>query len=208
MARHDDESDDRDDDRPSRKSSKASAQGSNNTLFIILGVVGGVLLLCCGGSGIAFYIIANRVSNAAQDIARQVEADLKKQQQQNNVKIDDKIEGKIILTKNDKINPTDPQMLVGRMGGAAEMKRAKAFPVQFSKGKTYVINMKQVPGSTLDPYLVLADPKGKTIATDDDGGGYPHARITHITAVDGRFQIIATSFGISTGEFSLTVEER
>jgi predicted Zn finger-like uncharacterized protein len=209
----DDEDEDRDDaaeerdDRPARKRSAPAKQGSNKTLFIILGVVGGLLLLCCGGSIVVSMILVNKASDAAKDFAKKLEEEMKKQQKVQMV-VEEKVIGKLVLNQNDKINPNDPDIAIDRGNGIPEKKRAKTYNVQFSQGKTYVITMKQAPGSPLDPFLVLADPKGKSLASDDDSGGFLNARITHTAGMNGQYRIIATSFGNSAGDFILTVEER
>src|SRR5207247_667581 len=50
--------------------------------------------------------------------------------------------------------------------------RAKPYDVQLVAGKTYTITLDAVgKGKGLDPFLVVQDPDGKTIAFDDDSGG-------------------------------------
>jgi len=204
----DDEMDDRDDgdDRRARKSSGAPPKSSNKTLFIILGVVGGVLLLCCGGSAIFFVFVANKTADAVQQVAKKM--DEMKKAQKDRPFIDEKVIGKIVLTQNDKINPNDPEIDFERTPGFKEKKKAKSYNVQFTQGKTYVINMKANPGSPIDPFLVLSDPTGKWLFSDDDGGGFPNARIQHTAMMNGQFRIVATAFNNAPGDYTLTVEER
>jgi thiol-disulfide isomerase/thioredoxin len=77
-------------------------------------------------------------------------------------------------------------------------------------GKAYVIDM---TSTEIDSYLKLMDPKGKKVAEDDDGGGYPNARILYKAKEDGDFKIICTCFpqpmnGLGlTGKYTLTVRE-
>jgi len=64
----------------------------------------------------------------------------------------------------------------------------------------------------IDPFRRLLNPDGKQVAADDDGGGFPNARITYKADQDGTYKIIATTFmpgktGAETGKFTLTVNE-
>ena len=42
-------------------------RSSNRTLWIVLGVIGGLLLLCCGGGVVALGIFANEVDNVIEE---------------------------------------------------------------------------------------------------------------------------------------------
>jgi thiol-disulfide isomerase/thioredoxin len=88
----------------------------------------------------------------------------------------------------------------------------KAYPVRMSAGKVYKIEMHQAEGSNLDPLLRLEGPDGKQVAIDDDGAGYPNARILFKAKVDGEYKVIATAFhgndkAETTGKFVLTIGE-
>ena len=86
---------------------------------------------------------------------------------------------------------------------------AKAHTIDLKAGKAYRIDMvtRETP-QKLDPYLRLEDPSGRQVAQDDDGGGYPNARILYQAEKDGKYKIICTTFAPNqTGKFSLTVEE-
>jgi hypothetical protein len=74
-------------------------------------------------------------------------------------------------------------------------------------GKTYVIDMvTRSPG--FDPFLRLEDAAGKQLAQDDDGGGFPNARITFTAERGGEYKIIATTFAKGmTGKYLLTVRQ-
>jgi Bacterial pre-peptidase C-terminal domain len=81
----------------------------------------------------------------------------------------------------------------------------KLFLFEMEAGKTYQID--QVSGA-LDSYLYLEDPNGNLLAKDDDGGGFPDARIIHKATKAGKYRIIATSLrGNQTGAFTLTIRE-
>jgi hypothetical protein len=79
----------------------------------------------------------------------------------------------------------------------------KIYPVKLLAGNTYQIDMKS---TDLDSYLRLEDPDGNQIAEDDDGGGFPNARIRQDINKTGTYKIIATSFGAnSTGKFVVEI---
>jgi hypothetical protein len=82
----------------------------------------------------------------------------------------------------------------------------KAHNVKFNKGQFYIIDMTSpdVP-RRLDSYLYLLDSKGKIIRSDDDGGGFPNARIVFQATEAGDYRIITTGLGDALGEFTLTV---
>jgi hypothetical protein len=74
--------------------------------------------------------------------------------------------------------------------------------------KTYVIDMVSPDQKALDPFLVLSDAGGKTLAVDDDSGGGVNARIIFRALQDGTFRIRATSCNGRRGEFHLSVREQ
>ncbi len=80
----------------------------------------------------------------------------------------------------------------------------KSYPIKLTEGKTYQIDMKS---KDVDSYLRLEDSAGKEVAFDDDGGGFPDARITYKAPKTDDYKIIATTFGGGTGKFTLTVVE-
>ncbi len=58
-----------------------------------------------------------------------------------------------------------------------------------------------------DNFLRLEDAQGKQLAQDDDGGGYPNARIVFDAPADGYYRIIVTSFAPKTaGPYTLKVK--
>ncbi|MCI0684420.1 MAG: TlpA family protein disulfide reductase [Gemmataceae bacterium] len=78
---------------------------------------------------------------------------------------------------------------------------AKAHSIKLEAGKTYRIEM---TSTEVDPYLRLENADGKPVAADDDGGGYPNARIIYKAAEDGKHRLIATTFPSPMGTFKLT----
>jgi S1-C subfamily serine protease len=81
--------------------------------------------------------------------------------------------------------------------------RMKIHFMPMEAGKTYVISMNS---AVIDSYLRLEDPTGKQVAEDDDGGGFPNARIVYRAAQAGVHRIIATSFDGKLGPYQLIVQ--
>jgi serine/threonine protein kinase/WD40 repeat protein len=89
----------------------------------------------------------------------------------------------------------------------------KAYPYQMEAGKLYRIDFvskeddaSKKPQERFDPFLRLEDPSGKIVAQDDDGGGFPNARILYKAAVSGVHKIVCTTvFPRMFGRFALTV---
>jgi HEAT repeat protein len=70
-------------------------------------------------------------------------------------------------------------------------------------GRQYTINLNAV----WDNYLRLEDALGQELAQDDDGGGFPNARIIFNAPRDGWYRIIVTSFAPgASGPYTLTVQ--
>jgi hypothetical protein len=84
--------------------------------------------------------------------------------------------------------------------------------VAMQAGKNYVIDMTvradaaaRMPGDKgFDPFLYLEDSQGKVLASDDDGGGYPNARILIAAPKTDTYKIIATAFQ-GAGRYTLKV---
>jgi thiol-disulfide isomerase/thioredoxin len=67
----------------------------------------------------------------------------------------------------------------------------KVHEIKLEAGKTYRIDM---TSNEIDSYLRLEDKDGKRLAQDDDGGGFPHARIIFKATEDETYRVIATCF--------------
>ena len=102
-----------------------------------------------------------------------------------------------ILAINDKLTNNDPNYAPGGN------KKHKMYLVPFEAGKTYQIDMRS---NQFDSYLYLESPDKKVLAADDDGGGYPSARIIHKATETGKYRVIATYFS-GLGDFTLTVRQ-
>jgi hypothetical protein len=113
--------------------------------------------------------------------------------------------GKVIELKNEKGKATHTGNLT-KDDPVYKNKKHKLFTFNMEEGKTYQIDMKS---GALDSYLYLESPDGDLLDQDDDGGGFPDARITHKAAKTGKHRIICTYFGSAdAGEFTLTIEEK
>jgi predicted Zn finger-like uncharacterized protein len=110
--------------------------------------------------------------------------------------------GKVLINVNGILAPTDP--LEPPQFLRNPNSRKKVHPVKLEAGKTYVISLNS---NAFDSYLRLENPLGKTIAEDDDGGGFPNALITHRCTQSGVYRVIATSFDGKTGPYQLIVQE-
>jgi hypothetical protein len=102
-----------------------------------------------------------------------------------------------VLHLGDNLSNKDP---ISKLGKGKFM---KVYDVKLTKGVTYNIEMQS---SEIDPYLMLEDPKGKKVAEDDDGGGFPNAKIVYTAPEDGEYRVIATTFNANeSGNFTLSV---
>jgi eukaryotic-like serine/threonine-protein kinase len=86
--------------------------------------------------------------------------------------------------------------------------RTIIYQVKLLAGKTYVIDMESPDQKALDPYLILTDAAGKTLAHDDDGGAGLNARIVYSVMGDDIFRVRATSVNAGTGDFRLRIREQ
>lgn len=82
----------------------------------------------------------------------------------------------------------------------------KVYTINMVAGKSYQIDMMNAVG--MDPYLRLEDANGNNVAQDDDGGGFPNARIVYVCPANGEYRIVATTFLGGTGNFTLQVSEK
>jgi hypothetical protein len=109
--------------------------------------------------------------------------------------------GKVVLNVTGRLTAADPK----------DRERPgyhKAYTVRLTAGTTYVIDMK-TPDRKIDPYLRLEGPDGRKLAEDDDGGGFPNARIVFRAPRTGDYRVFCTTFvRAQEGAFTLTVQEQ
>jgi hypothetical protein len=104
-----------------------------------------------------------------------------------------------VLAVGDKLDQNDKVYAVAN-------KKHKLFLVTLEEGRTYQIDM---TSGNFDSYLYFESPEGKLLAQDDDGGGYPSARIVHRATKTGKYRVICTYFGGGpvNGQFNVTVRQ-
>jgi hypothetical protein len=112
------------------------------------------------------------------------------------------VEVKMELSVRDQLTNKDP-VYPGRGG------RHKVHAVKLQAGKNYQIDM---ISTAFDSYLFLEDSTRTVLMQDDDGGGYPNARIIFRPKTTDTYRIVATTFEQATpdrspGAYSLTVVE-
>ncbi len=119
-----------------------------------------------------------------------------------------KLDENPVLKKEDKLTAADP-----KYGNPNAFQKTchKAYAVSVKKGQTYVIDMiaKKAEGNAIDPYLLLEDAKLNIVARDDDGGGFPNARIMFTPFEDGEYKVIATGLNDRTavGDYTILVRK-
>lgn len=74
-------------------------------------------------------------------------------------------------------------------------------------GQRIRVSANRPEGSSLDPMVeVYAPGQTEYIARDDDGGGYPNARVEFVAPRSGTYTIRILSFGSSAGQYDVRFE--
>lgn len=116
--------------------------------------------------------------------------------------------GKLVFEKKDSLVKEDAT--IPSPSDANKISYFKIFNFRMKPGHTYTLDLTSgdKSGKKLDTYLRLQTPEGKTVAEDDDGGGFPHSRIVYKAIREGDYKVIATSFDADqTGPFTLKIFE-
>lgn len=101
------------------------------------------------------------------------------------------------LTIDGKLTADDPKDTVQKNS------YQKVHRIQFEQGITYVIDLVSLK---FDAFLRLEDSAKKHLASDDDSGGFPHARLVFAPKKSGQYRIIVTSFKPGeTGDYKLII---
>jgi hypothetical protein len=104
---------------------------------------------------------------------------------------------KIALSVTEKLTKKDP-VYKGRGPH-------RTHELKLEADKTYQIDLRS---DDFDSYLLLEDSAGKVLEADDDGGGFPHARIVFTPTKAGAYRVIATTYKAdAAGSYTLTVIE-
>src|SRR5205823_1634775 len=99
-------------------------------------------------------------------------------------------------SNNNTVGAADPVL-----GG----KNCKVYQVQLEAGRRYQIDMSS---GEFDSFLYLYGPQNQFLTLDDDGGGYPSARIVWTPTATGPHRIYATYFGGGQGTFNLSIRRQ
>lgn len=94
-----------------------------------------------------------------------------------------------VLSDTDTLSAATPEILYDYDGVA---------------GETIIINMRTTDDVS-DPLVRVLDPSGNEIGRDDDGGGFPNARLQLTLPVDGTYTIIAGVFSERYGAYEITL---
>jgi S1-C subfamily serine protease len=124
--------------------------------------------------------------------------------------------GKIVLDQKDSLSKASPTIPSPKdVADGVEKEKAKPayykpYPIKMRAYSVYTVDLisSDKSGEKLDTFLRIEGPDGKEIASDDDGGGFPHSRIRFQPIKDGEYRILATTFTAKqTGAYKLTVKE-
>lgn len=113
-----------------------------------------------------------------------------------------------------RITNDDPKIKFELGPKSTQEMRAKPYNVQLVRGKHYTITLNAVGGkgkeggffNRFDPYLVVQDADGKTLAHDDDSGGDLNARLTLTVPQDGTYRVYAAALA-GSGAYVLSITE-
>jgi putative cell wall-binding protein len=97
----------------------------------------------------------------------------------------------------------DPAPSTTRSGTLAPGEQAEVV-LDVPVGTTVVVEMRAAPGSATDPVVQVADQTGQVIAVDDDGGGFPNARLV-LAAPGGPLTVTGSGYEGSGGPYTLAV---
>lgn len=114
-----------------------------------------------------------------------------------------KLDDTPVLKKDDKLTAADPKY---DNQFAFRKTPHKVYPVKLKAGQTVIIDMIAKKGDKTDPYLFLENANRQILAQDDDGGGFPNARIMFNVPTDGEYKVIASALNDNTlGEYTVMV---
>lgn len=105
---------------------------------------------------------------------------------------------------------TSPQVGNGVLGGSDRRDSAgyyDDFVFVLDAGQRVRATAMRPQGSSLDPILEIYAPGGgQYIARDDDGGGFPNARVEFVAPRAGAYTIRLRAFGSTTGPYDIRIE--
>jgi hypothetical protein len=175
--------DDDGDERDDRARGRPGKSKKKSSAMLYIGLGAGVLLLSCcclGGVGVGLFFLM------AQN--------------------DKVLAGTFPLEEKGTWSSTDRHTTVSQGLLVSINVPYKGYKVPLKANRTYVIDLIR-NDSNSDPYLVLQDPDGKTVATNDDWGKGLDARIVYTPPKDGEYRILAATIA-DMGSFTLKIESR
>ena len=114
--------------------------------------------------------------------------------------------GQKIALNNGQFSVNDSLGITDSFDKRNRQSRCKRYQIDMVQGRAYQIDMRsQLP---VDAFLRLEDSAGTEVALDDDGGGFPNARIDYVAPRTGAYTIIASTFNGSLGAYNLSVREQ
>jgi hypothetical protein len=175
------EDDAREDDGGGRRSRGSTKKKSSTMLYV--GIGAGVLLLscCCLGAIVAGFFMFMGSPNDKVLAA--------------NFPVEEKGAWGPF---DSRVPVNEPRVFVGKA-------RYRAFKVALKANTTYMIDLLQNGGDS-DPYLLLQDSTGNTLATDDDSGTGLNAKIIYTVPTTGEYRIVAATIR-GLGDFTLRISE-
>lgn len=194
-ASRDFEDDDDDfDDRPVKKKKKKSKGNGGSSWMLYLGIgcgAIGLVFCCCSGvvGGFFWWLFSTPTLSVPS-------------------------EQTILLTPFTRTHNGNE----ARMRGVNDGVPFKTVRVNLKAGKNYIIDLtnptfnpavRRPANQVLDPFLIVSDKSGRILARDDDGAGYPNARIHFTPPADGVYTIDCTVlFPGNHGALLLKIRER
>lgn len=107
------------------------------------------------------------------------------------------------------LSPAPPQIegeITASSPANADGKRYSDVQFNFAAGQQVEITASVRGSGSLNPMLEVRTPDGALLASDDDSGGGPNARVYFIARTGGDYVVRVLSFGPEGGSFALTVE--
>jgi hypothetical protein len=116
--------------------------------------------------------------------------------------------GKEGLKVDGKVTTDDPRVTFKLEFEGKELDlpmHSKLYRVKLQAGKQYTITL-DAAQKTWDPFLVIQNPDGKTVAFDDDGGEGLNSRLSYKPTKEGDYKVYAAALR-GTGAYTLKITE-
>jgi WD40 repeat protein len=103
---------------------------------------------------------------------------------------------------DDRPNLSRGEIILDAAGELTGAEPIRPYAIRLETERWYQFDM---TSTQVDSLLTLEDPDGKLVIQDDDGGGYPDARIIFKCPKEGTYKIVASGFAGGLGKYSLVV---